>query len=177
MAEQGRTAWSGQAGEALVDEALRRLLEIARRDPDGEVSGSARVDEDSARDPVIDELLDAIMTRSLRGLQVDAVYIEATQLGPDRWNTPRGVLVTATGLDAAGDPEPLDFVRGEDVTASTLATALLVRLRDRGLQGVRQVLSSEGTSLADVVPAVFPGAGWLPLARGERPDWLGLPGD
>lgn len=174
MVEQGRATWSGHAGEVRLDEALRRLLEIAERDPD---SSPVDDDPDPVHDLVLEELLEVIMTRSLRGLQIDEMYMEATQLRPRRRNTPRRVLVTATGLDRAGDPEPLDFLRGEDVAASSLATALLVRLRDRGLEGVRRVLSSEGTSLAEVVPAVFPGAGWMPLGRGQRPDWLTLPGD
>lgn len=170
MAEQGGTTWSRRTEDERLDEALRHLLEIAERDP-------ATDDAGPVHDLVLEELLEIIMTRSLRGREFDEVYLEVTRLDPrDRGEPPR-VLATATGLDPAGDPEPLDFLKGEDVAASTLATALLVRLRDRGLQRVRRVRSSAGTSLADVVPAVFPGAGWLPLGRHERPAWLTLPAD
>lgn len=172
MAEQRGATWSRNVEDGHLDQALRHLLEIAERDADDH---GHHGESEPVHDLVLEELLEIIMTRSLEGLRIDEVYVETTHFSPRTRGEPRRVLVTATGLDPSGDPEPLDFLRGEDVAASTLTSALLVRLRERGLQGVRRVLSSAGTSLADVVPAVFPGAGWLPLGRGERPDWLTLP--
>ncbi len=161
MGEQDFRTRARQGADARLDEALRQLLEVA---------DDLQQNRGVALDLVMEDLLDVVMTRPLHDLRIQEVYIEATRSHPGR-----SVVVTATGLDDVGDPEPLDVIHAEDVSPSTLATQLLMRLRDRGLGGVRRVVSSAGTNLVGVVPAVFPDAGWLPLGTGERPSWLTLP--
>lgn len=148
-----------------VDDLLRRLLRAS-----GGPDVASRPDVDLA----VEELGELVSSRSLESLAVDEVYVEQTLLDDHDAPLPR-LLLTATGLTEAGEPEPLGFVSGRDAPAH-LAARLFLGLLARGLHGVRRILASPDIGVGEIYETAFPDAAWIALAPDERPDWLGVPG-
>lgn len=148
-----------------IDDLLRRLFRM---------SGGPSAVSGTEVDLTLEELSDLVATRPLDQLVVAEIYVELTLLdGPDR--EPSRLLLTATGLTAAGDPEPLGYDSGPD-DAAHLAARLFVSLLARGLTDVRRILASPETGVGEIYEDAFPDAAWIALAPDERPDWLEVPG-
>jgi putative transposase len=119
--------------------------------PRSEVS---RICDDLATD------IGAFRDRSLTDQAFPYVFLDTTS-DTSRANgriVPRSVVI-ATGMHADGRREALGFTLG-DSEDDAFWTAFLQGLTERGLGGVRLVISDAGTGLAKAVAAALPGASW-----------------
>jgi putative transposase len=108
----------------------------------------------------IDEEITAFRTRPLDHVAMPYVYLDATYIKA-RHNhqiVSRAVIV-ATAVTANGDREVLGVDVG-DSEDEVFWTAFLRTLKDRGLAGVRLVISDAHAGLAASISRVFSGAGW-----------------
>ena len=108
----------------------------------------------------IDEEVEVFRTRRLDHVEFPYVYLDATYIKA-RINhriISRAVVV-ATGVTANGDREVLGVDVG-DSEDEVFWTAFLRGLKDRGLGGVRLVISDAHAGLKASIPRVLAGASW-----------------
>ncbi len=108
----------------------------------------------------IDAEVEAFLTRRLDHLGFPYVYLDATYIKArhDHRIVSRAVVV-ATGVAADGNREVLGLQVG-DSEDEVFWTAFLRTLRDRGLSGVRLVISDAHAGLKAAIARVFAGASW-----------------
>jgi putative transposase len=90
-------------------------------------------------------------------LFLDATYLKVRD--PDLHQVVSKAVVVATGITTAGDREILGLAVG-DSEAETFWAEFLRSLRNRGLGGVRLVVSDDHKGLKAAIEAVLPGASW-----------------
>jgi transposase-like protein len=108
----------------------------------------------------IDEQVGVFRDRRLDHTRFPYVYLDATYVKArvDHHIVARAVVV-ATGVAVDGNREVLGLDVG-DSEDEVFWTAFLRRLRDRGLAGVRLVISDAHSGLKAAVARVLSGAGW-----------------
>lgn len=108
----------------------------------------------------IDEVVEVFRTRRLDHMAFPYVFVDATYVKArvDHHIVSRAVVV-ATGVGADGNREVLGLEVG-DSEDEVFWTAFLRSLKDRGLDGVRLVISDAHAGLKASIARVFQGAGW-----------------
>lgn len=110
----------------------------------------------------LDERVTAFRNRALGHVAFPYVYLDATYInvGDDALGqvVSRAVVI-ATGITANGDREVLGVVIG-DSDDETFWTRFLPSLRDRGLGGVRLVISDAHAGLKASIRKCFAGSSW-----------------
>lgn len=108
----------------------------------------------------IDEQVEVFRTRRLDHLEFPYVFLDATYVKArvDHHIVSRAVVV-ATGVAADGNREVLGLEVG-DSEDEVFWTAFLRSLKDRGLAGVRLVISDAHAGLKKSITRVFQGATW-----------------
>ncbi len=108
----------------------------------------------------IDEQVNVFRTRRLDHLRFPYVFVDATYIKArvDHHIVSRAVVV-ATGVAADGNREVLGLDVG-DSEDEVFWTAFLRSLKDRGLDGVRLVISDAHSGLKAAIARVFQGASW-----------------
>jgi len=108
----------------------------------------------------IDEEVAVFRTRSLDHIGMPYLYLDATYVKARHSHriVSRAVVV-ATAVTASGDREVLGVDVG-DSEDEVFWTAFLRGLRDRGLRGVRLVISDAHAGLKASIARVFTGASW-----------------
>jgi Transposase, Mutator family len=104
----------------------------------------------------------AFKDRPLCHVEFPYVYLNATYLkvrDPNLHQVVSKAVVVATGITAGGDREVLGLAVG-DSEAETFWSEFLRGLRNRGLCGMRLVISDEHDGLTKAVRRVFRGASW-----------------
>lgn len=108
----------------------------------------------------IDEQVSVFRTRRLDHLDFPYVFVDATYVKArvDHHIVSRAVVV-ATGVAVDGNREVLGLDVG-DSEDEVFWTSFLRSLRDRGLDGVKLVISDAHSGLKAAITRVFQGAGW-----------------
>ena len=108
----------------------------------------------------IDEEVAVFRTRRLDHIAMPYVYLDATYIKARHSHriVSRAVVV-ATGVSVNGDREVLGVDVG-DSEDEVFWTAFLRGLKDRGLHGVKLVISDAHAGLKASIPRVLAGAGW-----------------
>ncbi|HEX6659666.1 MAG TPA: IS256 family transposase [Ilumatobacter sp.] len=108
----------------------------------------------------IDEEVAVFRTRSLDHLAMPYLYLDATYVkARSNHRIVSRAVVVATAVTASGDREVLGVDVG-DSEDEVFWTAFLRGLRDRGLHGVRLVISDAHAGLKASIARVFTGASW-----------------
>jgi len=108
----------------------------------------------------LDKELEAFRTRRLDHVAFPYLFCDATYVkGRLRGRVVSRAVVVVTGVTANGDREVLGCDVG-DSEDGTFWTAFLRGLRQRGLAGVRLVISDQHLGLKEAISKVFIGAGW-----------------
>jgi putative transposase len=108
----------------------------------------------------LDEEVAAFRDRSLDHLEFPYVFVDATYLhGRKDHRVVSRAVVVATGVSTDGRREILDLDVG-DTEDEVFWTSFLRRLRQRGLSGVRLVISDAHTGLKTAIRKTFSGSGW-----------------
>jgi len=110
----------------------------------------------------IDERVDAFRNRSLGHVEFPYVYLDATYVNVRDEHLGQVVsmaVVIATGITASGGREILGVDIG-DSEDETFWTRFLRSLKERGLGGVRLVISDAHAGLKKSIRKNFQGAGW-----------------
>lgn len=105
----------------------------------------------------LDERVAAFRGRTLGHVEFPYVYLDATYLKVR--DDALGQVVIATGITATGNREVLGVDIG-DSEDETFWTAFLRSLKDRGLGGVRLVISDAHAGLKNAIDKCFSGASW-----------------
>ena len=108
----------------------------------------------------LDTELDAFRTRPLDHVRFPYVYLDATycKARVNHQIVSRAVVV-ATGITEEGNREVLGVMVGDSET-EVFWSAFLRSLRERGLTGVRLVISDSHSGLVKAIRKVMLGAGW-----------------
>jgi putative transposase len=108
----------------------------------------------------LDVELEAFRTRPLDHIRFPYVYLDATycKARVNHKIVSRAVVV-ATGITEEGNREVLGVMVGDSET-EVFWTAFLRSLRERGLTGVRLVISDSHSGLVKAIRKVMLGAGW-----------------
>ena len=104
----------------------------------------------------------AFKDRPLGHVEFPYLFLDATYLkvrDPDLHQVVSKAVVVATGITTGGDREVLGLAVG-DSEAETFWAEFLRSLRNRGLGGVRLVVSDAHDGLTKAVRRSFQGAGW-----------------
>lgn len=157
------------ASEPSLDALLQRLVELSGAGVDKDIGAEVAL--------VLDEIAERMAARDLSRVSLEELYLGVMPLHPTGPASDSAVLVTATGLNLDGDPEPVAFVAGDEDDVAVLCGAVLQDLRARGLRDVRRVLSPADLSVRILVPWFLPGARWVEVPPGETPAWLAVPTD
>jgi putative transposase len=108
----------------------------------------------------IDEEVAVFRTRSLDHIAMPYLYLDATYVkARSNHRIVSRAVVVATAVTASGDREVLGVDVG-DSEDEVFWTAFLRGLRDRGLHGVRLVISDAHAGLKASIGRVFTGASW-----------------
>jgi putative transposase len=108
----------------------------------------------------IDEEVAVFRTRSLDHIGMPYLYLDATYVkARSNHRIVSRAVVVATAVTASGDREVLGVDVG-DSEDEVFWTAFLRGLRDRGLHGVRLVISDAHAGLKASIARVFTGASW-----------------
>lgn len=108
----------------------------------------------------IDEEVKVLRTRRLDHIAMPYVYLDATYIkARNNHRIVSRAVVVATSVTADGGREVLGVDVG-DSEDEVFWTAFLRGLKDRGLSGVRLVISDAHAGLKASIPRVFTGAGW-----------------
>ncbi len=108
----------------------------------------------------IDEQVAVFRERRLDHTRFAYVYIDATYVhGREHGTVTSRAVIVATGVTADGRREVLGVDVG-DSEDEVFWTAFLRSLKDRGLSGVRLVISDAHSGIKAAVRRVFQGAGW-----------------
>lgn len=110
----------------------------------------------------LDERVDAFRNRTLGHIAFPYVYLDATYVNvrdDALGQVVSRAVVIATGITAHGDREVLGVDIG-DSEDETFWTRFLRSLRDRGLNGVRLVISDAHAGLKASIRKCFTGASW-----------------
>jgi putative transposase len=108
----------------------------------------------------IDEEVAVFRTRSLDHIGMPYLYLDATYVkARSNHRIVSRAVVVATAVTASGDREVLGVDVG-DSEDEVFWTAFLRGLRDRGLHGVRLVISDAHAGLKASIGRVFTGASW-----------------
>jgi putative transposase len=108
----------------------------------------------------IDEEVSVLRTRRLDHIAMPYVYLDATYIkarNNHRIVSRAVVVATSVTLDGGREVLGVDVGDSED---EVFWTAFLRGLKDRGLGGVRLVISDAHAGLKASIPRVFTGAGW-----------------
>ncbi len=107
----------------------------------------------------LDEVVEAFRTRRLDHVQFPYVFVDATYLHvrDDRRQVVSKAVVVATGITAAGEREVLGVDVG-DSEDEVFWKRFLRSLRQRGLGGVRLVISDQHAGLTKAIAVCFQGA-------------------
>jgi putative transposase len=125
----------------------------------GAASGISR-SEVSRICTALDVEMAAFRTRPLGHVEFPYVFLDATYLkGRVSGQVVSRAVVVATGVSMNGDREVLGCAVG-DSEDEAFWTAFLRSLRERGLAGVRLVISDHHLGLTKAIAAVMLGAGW-----------------
>jgi putative transposase len=108
----------------------------------------------------IDEEVTAFRSRRLDHIAMPYVYLDATYIkARNNHRIVSRAVVVATAVTADGNREVLGVDVG-DSEDEVFWTAFLRSLKDRGLHGVRLVISDAHAGLKASIPRVFAGASW-----------------
>ena len=110
----------------------------------------------------LDVQVSAFKDRALGHVGFPYLFLDATYLkvrDPDLHQVVSKAVVVATGITTAGDREVLGLAVG-DSEAETFWAEFLRSLRNRGLGGVRLVISDAHDGLTKAVRRSFQGASW-----------------
>ncbi len=108
----------------------------------------------------IDAEVDAFRTRRLDHLRFPYIFVDATYIkARHNHRIVSRAVVVATGVAADGNREVLGLAVG-DSEDEVFWTTFLRSLRDRGLGGVRLVISDAHSGLKAAIARVFQGASW-----------------
>ena len=108
----------------------------------------------------IDAQVEAFRTRSLDHIAFPYVFVDGTYIkARHNHRIVSRAVVVATGVAADGNREVLGLAVG-DSEDEVFWTAFLRSLRDRGLDGVRLVISDAHAGLKAAIARVFSGASW-----------------
>jgi putative transposase len=108
----------------------------------------------------LDKEMEAFRTRRLDHVAFPYLFCDATYVkGRLRGRVVSRAVVVVTGVTAEGNREVLGVDVG-DSEDGTFWTAFLRGLRERGLAGVRLVISDQHLGLKEAISKVFIGAGW-----------------
>jgi putative transposase len=108
----------------------------------------------------LDEQLDAFRTRPLDHTRFPYVYLDATYVKARvNHQIVSQAVVIATGVTEDGGREVLGVMVGDSETEA-FWTQFLRSLRERGLTGVRLVISDSHSGLVKAIRKVMPGAAW-----------------
>ncbi len=108
----------------------------------------------------LDEEVAAFRERALDHLEFPYVFVDATYLhGRKDHRVVSRAVVVATGVSTDGRREILDLDVG-DTEDEIFWTQFLRRLRQRGLSGVRLVISDAHSGLKTAIRKTFSGSGW-----------------
>jgi putative transposase len=108
----------------------------------------------------LDEEMAAFRTRSLAHVEFPYVFADATYLkGRIRGQVVSRAVVVATGITATGEREVLGLAVG-DSEDKAFWCELLRSLRQRGLSGVRLVVSDHHLGLKEAIAEVMIGTSW-----------------
>ena len=110
----------------------------------------------------LDEKVAAFRTRTLGHVEFPYVYLDATYVhvrDDDLGQVVSKAVVIATGITATGQREVLGVDIG-DSEDETVWTRFLRSLKDRGLSGVRLVISDAHEGLNKAIRRCFAGASW-----------------
>jgi putative transposase len=110
----------------------------------------------------LDDKVAAFRTRTLGHVEFPYVYLDATYVhvrDDDLGQVVSKAVVIATGITASGQREVLGVDIG-DSEAETFWTKFCRSLRDRGLGGVRLVISDAHEGLNKAIRRCFAGASW-----------------
>lgn len=108
----------------------------------------------------LDEEVAAFRDRSLDHIEFPYVFLDATYLnGRKQHRVVSRAVVVATGIAADGNREVLDLDVG-DTEDEVFWTSFLRRLRERGLHGVKLVVSDAHSGLKAAIRKAFSGASW-----------------
>lgn len=154
--------------EPSLDGLLRRLLALTE-DP----APDDRLEADL--DVVLEEIEDEVSSRHLDASYPEA-FVAAARVGSREISAIPFTVVTVTGLNRAGAPEPLTYFSGY-ADASHLVVRAFWDLFLRGVEDINRIVGPPHIGLDDVCEAVYPDAEWLRLSPGAMPSWLQLGGD
>ncbi len=108
----------------------------------------------------IDDEVAAFRTRQLSHIHMPYVYLDAVYIkARNNHRIVSRAVVVATAVTADGNREVLGLDIG-DSEDEVFWTSFLRTLRDRGLDGVRLVISDAHAGLKAAIARVFAGAGW-----------------
>ncbi len=155
------------AGSSL-DGLLRRLLTLTEAPVPDELL-------EADLDVVLEEIEDEVGSRRLNDSYPEA-FVAAARVGSREINDIPFTVVTVTGLNRAGDPEPLTYFSGY-ADAAHLVLRAFWDLFLRGVVDITQIVGPPDIGLDDVCEAVYPDTEWLRLPPGSMPAWLHLGGD
>lgn len=155
-------------GGSLLNGLLRDLLALTEAPvPDDLVEADL--------DVVLDEIEDKVRSRRLDA-SYHEVFVAAARVGSREIDAMPFTMVTVTGLNRAGDPEPLTYMSGY-ADAPHLVVRAFWDLFLRGVEDISRVVGPPHIGLDDVSEAVYPDAEWLRLPPDSTPAWLQLGGD
>lgn len=154
-----------------LDTLLRRLVELERESADSE---RVDIEREADIDLVLEEIQEQLTARRLSRV-FEEVFVHVTEIGPRQAHGTPFVVVTLTGLNDCGDPEPLAYISGSSAPYHLVIRAFWdVVLRE--VERVARVLGPARIGLDDVCDTVFPDSEWVELRSGELPVWLALTG-